>query len=369
MNKVLSMSVMLLSLVACKNNLDTSEETVKVSKYDVNFFSMNKLVCDPFQSNNPDPLTGLKAKLYTMPNGETPNNLDTFYNSGVISDKDLFFSEVNVPTRVFSLGFPTETGEMIKADDGGDLVEWFALRMESVLKLAPEDEEGTYELALLADDGSRLSIKNSDGVYEIAVDNDGLHPTRMGCGDTITMTKDSKLSVQIDYFQGPRWHISVIPMWRKVTESTLAEPRCGQLGNSLFFDYNNNSEPQPAYNELLSRGWKPIAAANWEIEGSNQGEYNPCSEGEGLTISGFAINALGEGAVDVVWSTDKVATSQLIIKNLVTNNEITTESDNVLRTEHSIVMSLSPGIPYEITAISVGEDLSKAMSETVIYTP
>ncbi len=365
--KVLLSLFLLIFLSSCVSQEEPSDD-VKVSKYNVNLFSLSKLVCDPFEDSDPTVLGGLKAKLYTMANGERPNNLDTFFNSGVMSDKDLYFSQVNVPTRVFSLGFPTETGEMIQADDGSDLVEWFALRMDSVLKLGPDDEEGDYELALLADDGARLSIKDSEGNYVLAVDNDGLHPTRMGCGNVITMTRDTKLTVQIDYFQGPRWHISVIPMWRKVDASTAAEPRCGQQGNSLFFDFNNNSEPKPAYLELLSRGWMPIASDNWEIEGSNEGQYNPCTEGNGLQISDFDVSVNSENFVTISWTTDKPATSQVLYKNTVSGQEYDTQSDNILRTSHSIMIDFSGvTVPFEFTGISVGEDLSKAMSNPVIY--
>ncbi len=367
MGKLLSIMVLVLPLTACIETSEDSTSESKVSKYNVNSFSMNKLVCDPFQDTEPTAQGGLKAKIYTMAGGETPNNLDAFYNSGVMSDKDLFFSEVNVPTRIFSLGFPTETGEMVKADNGTDLVEWFALRMESTLKLGPNDEEGTYELALLADDGARLSIKDENGNYVIAVNNDGLHPTRMGCGDVITMTADTKLSVQMDYFQGPRWHISVIPMWRKVSAETAAEPRCGQLGNNLFFDYNNNSEPQPAYNELLSRGWKPIAADNWEIAG--QGEFNPCTVGEGLVMSGFNVTE-SEGIYTFSWTTDKPATSQLMVIDSNNGNDYSPTSDNILRTSHSIQLDLaSMGLAVDVNAVSVAEDLSKAMSDPYGYSP
>jgi len=368
MNKFLGLILLVLPLTACIGTGNDEQAEVRVSKYNVNSFSMNKLVCDPFQDTSPTATSGLKAKLYTMAGGEKPNNLDTFYNSGVMSDKDLFFSEVNVPTRIFSLGFPTETGEVVKADDGTDLVEWFALRMESKLKLGPNDEEGIYELALLADDGSRLSIKDENGAYVVAVDNDGLHPTKMGCGSSVTMTADTKLSVQIDYFQGPRWHISVIPMWRKVTAETLAEPRCGQLGNSLFFDSNNNSSPQPAYNELLSTGWKPIATDNWEIEG--EGEFNPCTEGEGLVMSNFNVGSDAEGLVVVTWTTDKPATSQLMVIDVNNGQDYGPASDNILRTEHSITMDLvSIGLSVDITGVSVAEDLSKAMSDPQKWNP
>jgi len=369
MIKKLSIIWIALGLTACLGTSESSDEPTKVSKYNVNSFSMNKLVCDPFQDGVATATGGLKAKVYTMANGETPNNLDTFYNSGVMSEQDLYFSEVNVPTRIFSLGFPTLTGDIIKNDDGSDMMEWFALRMESTLKLGPNDEEGLYELALLADDGARISIKDENGNYVVAVDNDGLHPTRMGCGTTVNMTADTRLEVQLDYFQGPRWHISVIPMWRKVTDATVAESRCDQQGNHLFFDFNNNSTPQPAYNELLTRDWAPIKADNWEIPGESENAFNPCTEGEGVTISDFNVS-INEDIYTFTWTTDKPATSQLMQIHTVSGTDLSLPSDNILRTEHSISVNLqASGIAVDVTAISVAEDLSKAMSQPYIFTP
>ncbi len=377
MKNLLLLAIASWSLIGCVDALNQNvtdgsinNDEIKTSKYNVNSFSMNKLVCDPFQDTSPTATGGLKAKLYTMPNGEHPSSLAPYFSTGVMSTQDLYFSEVNVPTRIFSLGFPSETGEEIKTDTGEVINEWFALRLNSVLKLGPNDEEGDYELALLSDDGATLSIKDENGNFVLAVDNDGLHPTRMGCGAVVNMTASTKLTVQIDYYQGPRWHISVIPMWRKVDSSTTPEVKCGVSGNNTFFDFNNNSEPQPTYLGLLDRGWKPISAENWEIEDSNQGGFNPCTEGEALAISDYNVSVFEESFVIVTWKTDKPATSQVIYKNQTTGEEITTTSDNLLRTEHTVFIDIPGRVdPYEFTAVSVGEDLGKAMSEVFILQP
>ena len=157
-------------------------------------------------------------------------------------------------------------------------------------------------------------------------------------------------------------------MWRKVNESTTAEPRCGQQGNSLFFDYNNNSAPQPAYNELLSRDWKPITSDNWEMAGEDT--FNPCTEGQGLVMSNFNVATDSEGFTIVTWSTDKPATSQLLVTDVNNGQDYSNPSDNILRTEHSIKANLiGLGASVEVIAVSVGEDLSKAMSDPYVYNP
>jgi hypothetical protein len=155
---------------------------------------------------------------------------------GVSSEQNLFFTQVNVPTRAFSLGFPTEAGATVKTDEGENLFEYFALRFDGGLSLAGDEEEGEYELALLSDDGATWSIRPTDTLvgqfkpgedpFSMVVNNDGNHPTRLGCGETILMKRNMPLDVRFDYTQGPRYHISMIPMWRKVTATTQSETRC-----------------------------------------------------------------------------------------------------------------------------------------------
>ncbi len=329
---------------------------------DANIYPLNKVVCDPFDPGTPGPNDGMIATLYYRGAGQSRwYDTDDYISLGQKSSKYLFFSKLDVPTRVFSMGFPSETGESIKDDNQQILNEYFALSVSSILKLAPEDEAGEYELALLSDDGATLQIRDQNGVYQTVVDNEGDHPTRMGCGQRVTMDHNTEFVVKLNYYQGPRYHISLIPMWRKVSASTTTEPRCGQLGNNLFFDYNNNSNPQPAYNDLLSRGWKPIAAANWHLPAF--AIFNPCTPGTIPVISNFRNAGNVEGFVSFQWSTNIPSTGQILYKNLRTGEETLTVADNRLRPVHTVtVINLIQGDTYEFRAVSISADYGKAIS-------
>jgi len=191
----------------------TNPEEGPLANFDVNTYALNKVVCDPFDPGTPGPNDGLIATLHYRGAGQPRwYTANEYIELGQKSPKNLFFSTLDVPTRLFTAGFPTETGGVIKNDAGEDLHEYFALSFRSVLKLAPGDEPGNYELALLSDDGANFFIRNSDGTYRTAVSNDGDHPTRFGCGETIAMDHESKIVVKLDYYQCPRYHISLIPI-------------------------------------------------------------------------------------------------------------------------------------------------------------
>jgi hypothetical protein len=339
----------------------------QLSTFNANMYPINKVVCDPFDPNPPGPNDGLVATLYYKSKNQSPLlNVQSYVDLAQKSNKYLFFSNLNVPTRIFELGFPTETGDMIKNDAGEDLNEYFALSFNSVLKLAAGDEEGEYQMALLSDDGAVMKVKQSDGTYKTIVNNDGDHPTRFGCGlQNLNLTKETELAVQLDYYQGPRYHIALIPMWRKVTANMPAETSCGITGNETFFDYNHNSTPQSAYNQLLARGWKPIAAANWHLPASSV--FNPCVPGTVPVISNFKLLTNTEGLVVFTWETDIPATSQLLYKNVSSGEEGLSAADNVLRTQHqvSVYQGIALGQTYDFQGISISENYGKSLSSVV----
>lgn len=350
----------------------TEVASKKLATFDVNMYALNKLVCDPFDGGpsnptNPDYGRGLKASLYYLRDDQPRyQHVNDYINNGMKADQFLFFTKLNVPTRMFSVGFPTESGSLVKRDDGENLYEYFALRLSTVLHLGPDDEEGEYELAILSDDGAVWKLRGTDGQYQVVVDNDGDHPTKMGCGSTITMTKATEKLMQFDYYQGPRYHISVIPMWRKKVAGQAAEVRCGQSGNNLFFN-ENTSSPQAAYNELLSRGWKPLDRDNYSLPVSTI--FNPCEPGIAPEIAEFKVEDMVDGVVVARWMTDIPATSQLRYVDVVSGAETLTESDNELRYQHEVVVTaLKPGRQYLFQGVSISDSYGKAMSTPVTLT-
>jgi hypothetical protein len=359
----------------CSQSNQVTNETLEaeqaVGVFDVNKYALNKLVCDPFDPDSPPGgfSAGLKAELfYLRDNQPRYNKVQDYISQGQKSDQTLFFRDINVPTRKFDKGFPLQTGGEIKNDEGKKLVEYFALRFKSVLKLAPNQPKGLYELALLSDDGAVLKLQDR-GEWVTVVNNDGGHPTRLGCGQTIEMSHDRTYLLELDYFQGPRHHISVIPIWRRVTPDTNPETRCGQTGNNLFFDYNNNSKPQAAYLDLLTRGWQPIAAENYELP--IQVEFNPCAGFDSPKISNVNVVFDATEGIVVTWTTDIPATSQLLYKHSRGITETLTNADNVLRTSHRVSIG-TPSVDstYTIQAVSVSANLGKTMSGPAqVYVP
>ncbi|MCB0347945.1 MAG: hypothetical protein KDD37_03880 [Bdellovibrionales bacterium] len=361
-------SALILLLATACNEGGTEIEGVNLNPenyFDVNMFSLNRLVCDPFGGGgNQTPNGGLKANLYYLEDGSTPlSHVADYFTAGTKSDKIIFFSQINVPTRLFNLGFPTETGNTISKDSGETLIENFALEIETVIKLGPNDEPGLYELALLSDDGSVLQVRDA-GTYVTVVDNDGTHPTRFGCASrSIQMNADDSYIAKIHYYQGPRDHISVIPMWRKISSDSEVgtDVSCGQQGNSMYFDYNNNSAPKAAYNGLLARGWKPLDSNNYELPASIP--INPCTNGTAPIITNIAVRDMYDGQIQVVWNTNIPATAQVLVVNMDTGQELLTYSDNVLRTEHEVfVQGLQRNVNYMVQAVSVSDTYGKTIS-------
>lgn len=350
------------------NNEDAvTEDSVQLHQYDVNQFKMNKVVCDPLGGpGNPGPQDGLVGQLFSLEAGQPQyDDVTSYIENGVKSTQKLFFTDLNVPTRMFDTGFPTQTGSIIQNDQGEDLFEYFAIRFRSVLKLSPEDQEGYYELALLSDDGSIMTMTDvNSGIEQVVVENDHDHQTRMGCGDTVYMTYDSEFDVKIDYYQGPRYHISVIPMWRRVDQGTQAEPECGKEGNTRYFDLNNNSAPKKAYNDMLLRGWQPIASSNWSLP--PMAIVNPCTQGTNAKISNFQVGDIGEGVAIVTWETDIATTSQVLWRDAL-GNETVTDSDNVLRLQHQVIIDegIDFGETYSFQAIAISADMGKTLGPIV----
>jgi hypothetical protein len=81
----------------------------------------------------------------------------------------------------------------------------------------------------------------------------------------------------VGYFQAPRFHIALMLFWRTGSKVGTAEPFCdgNHRGNEFFFTPSDAGPvPTANYQAFLDRGWKPVAASNFELPESI-GE-NPC---------------------------------------------------------------------------------------------
>ncbi len=340
----------------------------------VNQYPSNKIICDPLsggESTQTNYEKGIKASLHYltpgMPNLTSSLNYVQFAKK---SDQTIFLSDMNVPTRMFSEGFTTSTGNVLKNDSNQKLIEYFGLKMSTNLILSENDEAGDYELAMLSDDGTTLKIKSgtTEIADEVLIDNEGNHPTRMGCATRIVkMRKNVMLPIEATYYQGPRYHISNVLIWRKAS-ATGKDPLCNQTGNNLFFNPDKNSEPQTAFKDLEARGWKILNTDNFMM-GNTKTEYNPCIQGTDPLISNFVVGEVILTNVSLSWTTDIEATSHVELTNMTTGEVSTTQSDNVLRTNHAMSLTgLLPMTTYKVRAVSVSADLGRTTSSELIFT-
>lgn len=252
-----------------------------------------EFVCNPLNADSMSMATssqnGLVGKLsYLLPGEPIAQSVFDFWFQNLLTGEfmatrgmnvDLFSSQVNVPTRSFDLGFVPmgPEAEALTTEAGDLLVENFGIHYQSNLILG-EAAAGRYEVATLSDDGSYLRISEalSDG-GDFILDNDGTHPTRMKCStQVIELDESSELPLELFYHQGPRYHVSLILMWRKLNDEEEAgqDSLCGASGNSLFFDFSQvPSVPQQAYLDLLSRGWEVIPSSSFLLPNN---QMNPC---------------------------------------------------------------------------------------------
>ncbi len=365
----------LMILPACAQMLGqerlSAPEEIQMSKMNVNLYPVTKTVCDPMGGDNdPRSNAGLKAELYWLKSGApSAANTSDLIARGTKSSQNLFFTQLNVPTRQFTSGFTSETGAAVKNDTGEVLIENFAMRFSSVLRLAPQQAEGLYELAVLSDDGTVLRLRDEDGVYKPVVDSDGDHPTRLGCStQKIAMTHETEKLMQLDYYQGPRYHIALVVMMRKLGENEAAgrDVLCGMTSNEAWFDSAKSSAPQKAYQDLLARGWQVLTADNYAIP--NTATFNPCKDGDEPTISNLKFGESFSDSVVLEWDTDLMATSQIIVTNVQTGASLISTSDNVLRTHHRVVVGgLEADTAYSVKAVSISDTYGRRVSSALSY--
>ncbi len=339
----------------------------------INRYAANKIICDPFNGGTTTQKNyqkGIKAELFyrtaTMPRWYKTTD---YVQLAKKSEQNIFLSDINVPTRIFSEGFATTQGQMLKDDQQNKLIEYFGLKMTTNLILSDEDDAGYYELALLSDDGATLTLKSNsiEAVDEVIVNNDGDHPTKMGCSThTVRMVKNVMVPVELAYYQGPRYHISNILMWRK---SSVAgqDSMCNQLGNNLFFNPDAHSAPQAAYASLLSRGWKALTPNNYMVSQS-QADYNPCVPGTNPVISELNMGEVILSTVSITWKTDIISTSQVLLTDLGRGVVTISESDNLLTVNHEVKLTgLQPRTNYKVQALSVSSDLGRTLGPEVTF--
>lgn len=128
---------------------------------------------------------GLMGKVYLLP--DTTSGLPYFDTMEAVST--IYTKALDIPARSWDAGFPGVP----------DRFEWFGIEYTGTFKPV---KSGKYYFRLLSDDGSKLYI---DG--KLIIDNDGAHGASSKTGEVYL--DDSRHSIKVDYFQGPRFQIAL----------------------------------------------------------------------------------------------------------------------------------------------------------------
>lgn len=150
---------------------------------------------------------GLKGSLYRLPS--STKALPDFSKISPIGT--VFISELDVPTRSFTSGFPGVAT---------NLIEWFAIDFSGHLII---EKSGSYQFMVVSDDGSIVYLNNS-----VLINNDGTHSTLPAWSATVQLAAGAH-PLRVSYFQGPRHHIALqlfykgpdSPEWKIVPQSML----------------------------------------------------------------------------------------------------------------------------------------------------
>jgi len=283
--------VLALALVACSNweNFSLSSKSSSQSLgIDYHRFAAATTVCSPLNGAGPttDPsiqityLNGLSGRLFSLnPGAPIPQNLAQQFQYSSDVGINLFLNDLNVPTRLFTEGFPNAQGQLLTNAAGTELVEYFGMQLQSAIQLTFNDVPGAYQFAVISDDGSTFSLDPmSNNNFTTLIDDDGTHPSLMKCANSpISLSRGQQIPMKLQYFQGPRYHIALMLMWRPwpAKSADVQDPLCGSEGNNQFFDPNTvPSTPTQNYQDLLARGWKPLVPGNYIIPDLS---FNPCN--------------------------------------------------------------------------------------------
>lgn len=286
-----------LALSACQGSGGSSEQSLTgpaaVTPGGRVYDSAN-LSCNPFGGDEPIYYNlGLAAKMYYLtPDQPQYTQLADYFAHGKKHAADFFFTDLNVPTRHWSAGFPSAAGPLLRSDEGEVLKEWFALRYDSVLRLGRGEVAGKYQLAMLSDDGSILKLDTDGTGKKPFISSDGLQSTKLTCASkSIFFDNSTHIPMQLDYYQGPRDHIAVMMLWREIPMSSneesdpsvLADPLCGMMSNTRWFDYSvSPSAPKVDFINLLNRGWRIMPADNFVLPVEHP--ENPCCVSCGIGV-------------------------------------------------------------------------------------
>ncbi|MBA2404218.1 MAG: hypothetical protein H0V66_05555 [Bdellovibrionales bacterium] len=245
--KLSSLTVMMTLLQSCQPNEEFYPIPGGDTPSELNLCqngSTATVICNPLGGDLPgsEARNGLIASLYEgQPNW---NHLDRYQAEGYKHPEDIYFSNFNVPTRAFDQGFGLANDLFLKNQQGDKLIEWFAINAKGYLTLPYSAQEGFYHVVTISDDGIRIKI---DG--NMILSNPGVHPPTIDCASQlIELKRGTDQSFELDYFQGPRYHIALITMIKKV------DPQSFTLSGLCSTGHGPDALTQEGY-QIISPEW------------------------------------------------------------------------------------------------------------------
>lgn len=231
------------------------------------------VVYDPLDTNGRKRAKhyGIYGKIYSLLPSQTRYSASDDYAAyGRELGVDLYMSQINIPARPFHEGFRPNGGKPLMSASGKPLLEYFGMQLETELVLGPKDEPGLYQLGIISDDGSNVRLIDADGSVESLIAFESSHAPGLGCAvRAVEMSRDTRLHVRIGYYQGPRYQLSLMLLWRKVPDTLardLADPLCGKYGVNLLFNPRTTpTTPLKPYKDLLKRGWQLLDNRNFLV--------------------------------------------------------------------------------------------------------
>lgn len=362
---------MTLGLVGCLPAAEVNEDGTHVDIVP-GALDPGSYVCNPMDDHVDNQVReqGVHGRLfYVEPGGPQYSRVADYIEFGTEPDVDLYFNRLFVPTRPFDRGFVTESGETITAADGfSTLYEWFGIHFESRLTLSGSMSPGRYQMAILSDDGAVMNVGPS-GEQNLVIDNDGETSTRLRCAtEAVELQAGQMLPFSIDYYQGPRYHIAMILLWRPwpASPADVNDPLCDKWGNDFWFDSTQvPPQPQSNYNDLLSRGWQVVPAESLMLP--ERKTFNPCNE-PAPVISGVSVPSVSTNAATVTWQTDRPATTQVSLTEVATGVVTLTALDSTLNENHSVMLTgLRSNTQYRVKVISSSASGRSTESTEIIF--
>jgi len=204
-------------------------------------------------------------------------NVASYINSaGGQVPNQVLLSGLNIPIEYFSNGFADSNGSTIKSATGSPLVEYFGIHAISYFVPGvggPQPMSGNYQVAVLSDDGSIVTIKGAaQSGGDLVINNDGTHSAQLGCtSDYMTINSSSKFQFTVDYYQGPANTIALTLLYRPLPSGNTLDQECNVPHQDTYFaddtGYPNPPVQQQTYTNLLARGWTVVDGSHYSIQG------------------------------------------------------------------------------------------------------